>query len=193
MSGRSWTDLNDVDKRHLVLSSTLARSIRPLLARPPAAQQPVLDLAGVVLRRDVESRQIPPEQVSHLRQVSGLHLAPARGERLRRHGQRFGEASECLTPRHVGETDIDQLRCVERPVIVARDGDRCREDDTGSVDCLEDAVDVAASSDLLNEDGREPLGTELFVNDEEIDLGRIEEAAERAHRAEKKSARAFSS
>ena len=173
---RAGTDLDNVDKRHLVLPPALARAGRALLTRPPAAQQPVLDLPRVVLGRDLEPRQVARKQARDLRQVPGLHLAPARRERLGRDSKRFGETRERLTARDVSEADIDELGRVERPMVVARDGDGRREDDAGRVDGLEDAVEVTPPRHLLDENRGKPLGPQLLVDNEKVDLGGVEQA-----------------
>lgn len=79
-------------------------------------------------------------------------------------------------PREDGETNVDELRRVKVPVVVPRDGDGDGERHAGSVDRLEDALEVAPPSNLLDEDRCEPLRSELLVDAEEVDLDRAEVA-----------------
>lgn len=53
-------------------------------------------------------------------------------------------------------------------VLAARDG--TGEEDAGGVDGLEDAAEVGASGDFLDEEGGEASRTELLVDAEEVDL-----------------------
>jgi hypothetical protein len=53
---------------------------------------------------------------------------------------------------------------VEITVIVSACTDRRGDDDTTSVDCLPDILEVNATGDFLDEDGGESLGAELLVH-----------------------------
>lgn len=68
---------------------------------------------------------------------------------------------------------VDELFGVELTMEVLAAGDGCREMHTGGVDGLEDAVQVTATSDFLDKDGRQTLGAQLLVNTEEVDLAAI--------------------
>jgi hypothetical protein len=61
-------------------------------------------------------------------------------------------------------------------MVVARDGDGRREDDAGRVDGLEDAVEVTPPRHLLDENRGKPLGPQLLVDDEKVDLRGVEQA-----------------
>ena len=53
---------------------------------------------------------------------------------------------------------------------ISTSADRSWENNTSSVESLVDALEVAATSDLLDEDWCEALGAELLVDAEEVDL-----------------------
>ena len=57
---------------------------------------------------------------------------------------------------------------------ISTSADRSWENNTSSVQSLVDALEVAATSDLLDEDWREALRAELLVDAEKVDLGRFE-------------------
>lgn len=76
--------------------------------------------------------------------------------------------------RHVtmegGELDIHQFLGVEGPVPVAADRDGLGQQHPSSVDSLENAHQVHASGDLLDQHGGHSLGPQLLVYAQEIDL-----------------------
>ena len=53
------------------------------------------------------------------------------------------------------------------------------EHDSNGVNCLPDTDEVALTGDLLDEYWSEPLGPQLLVDTEEVDLGALDEAGER--------------
>jgi hypothetical protein len=75
------------------------------------------------------------------------------------------------------EADFIQLQPVKWTVIVATRSDGGGQDDTAGVDSLEDALDIAAASDLFDQDRGEALGPKLFVNAEEVDLDHLDSLA----------------
>ena len=60
---------------------------------------------------------------------------------------------------------------------VSTGGDRCWEHHSGRVDCLKNALQVALSSDLLDEDGSQSFRPQLFVYTKEINFGYFDDAA----------------
>jgi len=60
---------------------------------------------------------------------------------------------------------------------VSAGGYRCWEHHSGCVDCLENAFQVASSSDLFDEHGCQSFRAQLFVYTEEINFGYFDDAA----------------
>lgn len=60
-------------------------------------------------------------------------------------------------------------------MVVSTCADRLGKDDAAGVDGLEDAVEVAQTGDLLDENRGKTFSAELLVYAEEIDLGGVED------------------
>jgi len=61
---------------------------------------------------------------------------------------------------------------------ISTGGYRCREYYTSCVDCLEGALQVTSSSDLLDEYGSQSFRAQLFVYTEEVNFGYFDDATE---------------
>jgi hypothetical protein len=62
-------------------------------------------------------------------------------------------------------------------VEVSTGGDRCWEHHSSCIDCLENALQVASSSDLLDEYGSQSFRAQLFVYTKEVDFRYFDDAA----------------
>jgi hypothetical protein len=145
------------------------------LGRPlaPARRKVVQNLSVRKDRRDVKPSHVLPQQARDCRPVTLLHLPqPHHGRDLRQRGL-LDHPRERLEPGHAGEAELNELLDVERAVEVLALRDGRGEVHAGRVDGLEDAGEMAAPGDLLDEDGGEALGPELLVHAEEVDLATV--------------------
>jgi len=84
-----------------------------------------------------------------------------------------GHAELCAVAGDEAELDIQQLGYVHEAVIVATGRNGCGDDDSSSVDSLEDALEMTLPCYFFDEDGCEAFVAELFVDAEEVDFGGV--------------------
>ena len=68
---------------------------------------------------------------------------------------------------------LDKRALKPRAELVPAGSHRLRQHDAGRVDRLKDVPAVDPSRDLLDEDGGQPLGPQLLVDAEEVDLDQV--------------------
>jgi len=115
--------------------------------------------------------QVPVEQLGHGRHVVVVHGAEAVNVRFVLELVLLLELGEGLAFRLITEADINQLFGVEVAMVVHGGGYGGGQGLTCGVDSLPDVVAVHATGDFANQDGGDPVGAELFVRAEEVDLG----------------------
>lgn len=122
------------------------------------------------VRCELETFQVPCQEGMRRFHILLLHGTEARELWC------VGETIELRSPgdRHpfpeMAEIDIDQLRRIQTPMIVASGGDRFRDRDPCCVGGLPDVLEIHSTRDFLDQDRCETLGTNPFVDAEEIDL-----------------------
>lgn len=133
--------------------------------------------------RDGEALQVALQQSSDLRDIRSDHLAEARrldGVSCRILSHEAGNGRASWEGR---ETNVDKLWRVEVAVVVPACAEGSRNNNTRSVDCLPNILQVHTPRDLLDEHRRQALGTQLLVHTQEVDLSRVEQlrAASQLH------------
>jgi len=154
--------------------------VRPdnlLLTRLLLVHQPVFDLLASECLVQLKSKRIPFQKIVDCVNILYLHRpqAGSRGDArqmvlgyLARLGSAGGERREA---------NFIQLQPVQRTMIVPARADRGGQDDTASVDSLVDAIEVAATGDLLDQDRGQALGAQLLVDTEEVNLSHLDSLA----------------
>lgn len=136
--------------------------------------QPVVNLFAGESLVHVEAEQIPLQKIVDRINVFGLHWPQARRRGSRREmilGDLAGLGGAMGERR---EANLIQLQPVQGTMVVSTGADGGGEDDTTGVDSLEDAVDIAATSNLLDEDRSQPLRAELLVDAKEVNFGHLD-------------------
>lgn len=137
----------------------------------PATPQRMLNLLIAHHRRHLEPRQIRPQQPASLLQITLPNLPQPRNLRLLGHLIVLYHPRQTRVARDRREARLDELLRVEVAVVVLAAGDGGGEIGAGGVDGLEDAFEVGAAGDFLDEERSETAGAELLVHAEEVDLG----------------------
>lgn len=72
-----------------------------------------------------------------------------------------------------GKVGLDQLFWVQRAMPVPTGGDRFWQEHTGGINRLEDFMQVNPTGDFLDQQGRQPLRPQLFVDTEKVDFRHV--------------------
>lgn len=139
-------------------------------------EHPVLELRLGEVLRHLHAREIPLQQIEDGVRVPGFHGTHTRDARLI--GQFVAEAlaGDGAADGEGAEADVVELLPVYEAVEVAARRHGRGQHGTDGVDGLEDAFDVAAARDLLDEEGCEAFGTQLLMDAEEVYFGGVEDA-----------------
>ena len=110
------------------------------------------------------------------RNILLFHLPQTVYSSLRRETEYSNHTCHCRISRYAREPHVHQLRDVEATMEISTGGYRCWEHHTSRVDCLENALQVASSSDLLDEYGGQSFRAQFFVYTEEVNFGYFDDA-----------------
>ena len=111
------------------------------------------------------------------RNILFFHLPQTMYTSLRREVEYSDHPCHRRVARHARESHIHKFRDIEATMEVSTGGDRCWEYHSSCVDCLESALQVASSSDLLDEYGGQSFRAQLFVYTKEVNFGYFDDAA----------------
>jgi hypothetical protein len=131
----------------------------------------MLDLFIAHHLRHLKPRQIRPQQPTSLLEIAFPDLPQPRNLGLFGHLVVLYHPRQTRVARNGREARLDELLRVEVAMVVLAPGDGGGKVGAGSVDGLEDALEVRAAGDFLDEEGCETARAELLVYAEEVDLG----------------------
>ncbi len=141
----------------------------------------MFDLGLVPHGGEIEPLQVALQEVLHGAQILGLHRAKPPRRRLVGHAVFPGLELRLAVGRARAEADFIQLRPVQCAVVVPAGADGPREHNAARVNGLPRPFQVDPPGDLLDQDGSEPLASQLLVDAEEVDLGTADDVVAHAH------------